>query len=159
MPSEVPRGLVDFGKNKLNLYKLYYDIQFVVKNKARGNVNGLPATRVSDTFVDIIMAIAKKQPAPKQLLNVLSIGERETYDLLMTMTGLHRNESHDGKDKTHIHNLKNRLSLVEAEIMAGNNNSSLLKELHEILMRLHYFKVITVTQATKHYAEIKKNYF
>jgi hypothetical protein len=159
MPLEVHRGLVDFGKNKINLYKLYYDNILVVKNPGKGNVNGFKNSRVSDNFVDIIMAVVKKQPVPKQSLKMLSSGERETYDLLMTMSGLHRSESHNGDDKTHINNLKERLSRIESEIMAGNDNASLLKELHEILMRLHYFKVITVNQALKHYNDIKKMYF
>ena len=104
------------------------------------------------------MAVVKKQPIPKSL-KMLSRAERETYDLLMTMSGLHRSEHYTGDDTGHIKNLKERLSLVEGEIMAGNNNDSLLTELHEILMRLHYFKVITVTQARRHFGDIKKSYF
>ncbi len=58
-----------------------------------------------------------------------------------------------------INRLKDRLELLEAEIMAGNNNASLLEELRVILLKLHHFKTITITEAKRHFGAIKKSYF
>jgi putative N-acetylmannosamine-6-phosphate epimerase len=90
----------------------------------------------------------------------MSIAEKETYDMLMTMSGINKQlPSHDGNDADHIKKLKERLVLIESEIMAGNNNINTLAELKKVLTRLHHFKVITGSQVTRHVAEIKKNYF
>ena len=156
---EIPRGLVDFGKIKLNLYKLYYDNTLVVKKRSGGNILGLLNTRVSDNLVNTIMAIVKKEHPPQQSLKNLNGAEREIYDLLMTMSGIHRSKHYTGDDKPHINRLKDRLELLEAEIMAGNNNASLLEELRVILLKLHHFKTITITEAKRHFGAIKKSYF
>jgi hypothetical protein len=156
---EIPRGLVDFGKIKLNLYKLYYDNTLVVKKRSGGNILGLLNTRVSDNLVNTIMAIVKKEHPPQQSLKTLNGAEREIYDLLMTMSGIHRSKHYTGDDKPHINRLKDRLELLEAEIMAGNNNASLLEELRVILLKLHHFKTITITEAKRHFGAIKKSYF
>jgi hypothetical protein len=157
----IPRGLVNFGKIKINLYKLYYDNVLNVRRPGSStNYNGLVNMRVSDAFVDCIMQVMKNTPVTTGSLKSMSIAEKETYDMLMTMSGINKQlPSHDGNDADHIKKLKERLVLIESEIMAGNNNINTLAELKKVLTRLHHFKVITGSQVTRHVAEIKKNYF
>ena len=106
------------------------------------------------------MSMMKNKPVSIQNVKQLSVAEKETYDLIMTMSGINKQlPSHDGNDKEHIQKLKERLSLIESEIMAGNNNINTLNQLKKVLMKLHLFKVISMSQVNKHVAEIKKNYF
>ena len=58
-----------------------------------------------------------------------------------------------------VDKLKNELQILEGQIQAGNNNESLKKKLHDILHKLAYFKVISLTQANKHYKDYIKNFF
>lgn len=160
IPLSIPRGPVTFGSSKINLHKLFYDNILSVKRGRGGAYPGINNMRVTDDLVYILMSVLKGKLVTKSQLKGLSSNEKMIYDLMMKMSGLHKEVPyHDGGDEDHVDELKSRLAIVEGSIMAGNNNKSMLKELKDILMRLHHFKVISYAQATGHFKQIKKLYF
>ena len=58
-----------------------------------------------------------------------------------------------------LQELKQQLETVEGEIMAGNNNPELLKEVHKLLWTMNSVELIAGNTALKHFKDIKRMYF
>ena len=125
------KGLVQFGKVKINLDKLYYNNVLVVKNNKGGNIQGFVNASVSDKFVELIMKYIKKQEVKQTEFKNLNSNEQNIYNELIYLGGFHKDFAHNS-DNT-ISELKERLTIIEGEIEAGNNNKDLLTELQKNL--------------------------
>jgi hypothetical protein len=148
---------VQFGDVIIMLNKLYYHNILSVSRLDGVKINGFKNKRVSDDFVMCIINILDNENYHKEL-NKLSSTERILLDNLLKLANLHKKVI-TGSGNESIEKLKNELQILEGQIQAGNNNESLKKKLHDILHKLAYFKVISLTQATKHYKDIIKNFF
>lgn len=155
---EIPSGLLQFGKTKINLEKLYYNNILVIKSKQGNSVIGLKNTPVSDNFVNLIMKLMQNENVSNYDIKNLNNKEQNLYNEVLYISGIHK-DTHNNTTELTIENLKKRLSLLEGEIEAGNNNQQNLKELYEILFKLSNLKVISNNQARKHYNDIKNQFF
>ena len=147
-----------FGKILIKLDKLYYKNILAVKDHLENNIKGFRDCPVSDEFVELIMRMCKGyKPTPLDIKG-LKVNEKELYDMLLYVSGVHKVVHSHTKDIT-VEKLKARLELVEGEISSGNNNLKLLQELKDILDKLANLNVISKLQSNKHFKEIEKEFF
>jgi hypothetical protein len=142
-----------FGDVYILPRKLYYNNELSVKNAQDKSIAGFRTTKVSETFVKLIMNMLNGLEPTHTDLNQLSNPERQLYDRLIQLAHLNKNMPNHG-DKT-IAELKKRLKLVEAEIQIGNDNPMLVKEIYGILHSLKDFKVITQGQINSYMKQLK----
>ena len=64
------------------------------------------------------------------------------------MGGLHKkfNSNHNET----INTLKQKFSVCEGQILSGNNNPEVLKELKDILLQLHHLNAISLSSVKKY---------
>jgi hypothetical protein len=147
----------EFGKVILLLDKLYYKNTLSIKDKKKKNIQGIPNSKVSNEFVNIIMKMIKEEtPALKDDIYELSEKEQELFTILMYKSGFYKETPINNKNI--IKKLKERLQLVEGEIKAGNNNTDNFKELYEIIFKMTNLGVISLSAGRNYYKEIKKEY-
>lgn len=147
----------EFGKVILLLDKLYYKNTLSIKDKKKKNIQGIPNSKVSNEFVNIIMKMIKEEaPALKDDIYELSEKEQELFTILMYKSGFYKETPTNNKNI--IKKLKERLQLVEGTIKAGNNNTDNFKELYEIIFKMTNLGVISLSAGRNYYKEIKKEY-
>jgi len=147
----------EFGKLVILLNKLYYSNMLSIKDKNNINVQGLPNTKVSDDFVTLIMKICSNKDITKNDIYNLNQKEIILYNILISKAGLSKKYEIDVK-KT-VKTLKDRLTLIEGEIVAGNNNNDLKKELYDVIFKLSNIGAIPLSSARKYYNDTIKTYF
>lgn len=147
---EIPE-MVDFGKIKIALNKLFYKNILSVRHGNQGRIAGFPNVKVSDDMVAIIMKLANNKKVLKQEIDALKKTEQMLYDTLLSLANLHKTMPNN-RDKT-IVALKERLDLIGGSIDSGNDNKALVKELYNIVKALKSFGVITNAEATKYLSQ------
>ena len=121
------------------------------------NITGFKNAPVSNEFVEIVMNMCRNNTLPnKSELQQLNSSNKELWDLLIHYSGLHKSNVDSSKGET-IQKLKERLSLVEGEMEAGNNNPELVDELRGLLFKLKNLDVITTYQAKQHFKQLTTN--
>lgn len=130
---ELP-NLIEFGKVKISPRKLYYNNTLVIKHKTGNSLSGIPNTRVSDKFGDIVLGVLQGRQPTVSDFKALDMNEKALYDSLIRVAGLHK-ELENNFDETK-HQMKNRLELLEGEIGAGNNNPAIKKEMHGLVHKM-----------------------
>ena len=130
---ELP-NLIEFGKVKISPRKLYYNNTLVIKHKTGNSLSGIPNTRVSDKFGDIVLGLLQDRQPTVSDFKALDLNEKALYDSLIRVAGLHK-EIENNFDETK-HHMKNRLELLEGQIGAGNNNPAIKKELNALVHKM-----------------------
>lgn len=153
---QVPKHC-EFGKLVILLNKLYHSNMLSIKDKNNINVQGLPNTKVSDDFVNLIMKICTNKDVIKNDVYNLDQKEIILYNILISKAGLSKKYEIDVKKTVKI--LKDRLTLLEGQIQAGNNNNDLKKELYNVIFKLSNIGAIPVSSARKYYNDTVKTYF
>ena len=145
-----------FGKNIILLKKLYYNNILSIKDRNLHNIEGIKNIPVSDNFVKIIMDIVTKQKPSLHNINKLKSDEKELYNILLLISGVHKNIKINDTEKTQqINNLKNRLEVAEGEIKAGNDNPVILSELQEIIYKLYHLNAVSLYNARNYLKQFK----
>jgi hypothetical protein len=152
-PKKFPK-LIDFGKVLLNPANLHYQNVLSVRRKDGTGFTGFKNNNVSDDFVEIIQKMLEGKQVLNKDVKRLSKPEIELYDNLLYISGLHK--SHDNTHSDTKKSMKNRLELIEGEMGAGNNNPELKKELHSLLHKMVYNKMVTQPQAMKYFKSVTK---
>lgn len=147
---EIPQ-LVDFGKIKLALHKLFYENILSARHNNGNRIAGFANVKVSDDLVAIIMKLAKGDKILKQEVNGLKKTEQMIYDTLLSLASLHKTTPNN-KDAT-ITSMKERMVLIGGEIEAGNDNKALVKELYNIVKALKSFGVISNKEAIRYLSQ------
>ena len=147
-----------FGDVVIMPNKLFYDNILSISRPDGVKINGFKNRHVSDDFVVCVVKMLHKRDDYQRELNNLSSSERVLLDNLLKIANLHK-KIITGSGSDSINKLKNELQILEGQIQAGNNNESLKKKLHDILYKLAHFKVISLTQANKHYKDYINNFF
>jgi hypothetical protein len=152
VPHEALPKSCKLGKIEIDLNKLFYKNTLSVKNKGF-KISGIKNAPVGDEFVKIVMELCKgKYPTTKEI-NKLGAGESQIYDALLHVAGLHKRVEHTA-NKT-VQNLKDRLTLIEGEMTAGNTNKALFSELRDIVYKLHHLGEITQNSANEYLKQMK----
>jgi len=145
-----------FGKIALNPHRLYYDNMLVVLRQDGGHLLGYKNIPVSDAFVNVLMKIMDAEPVHHQDFKMFSINERELYDNLIHLAGLHK-KVENNIDSTRK-GMKQRLELIEGEIGAGNTNVNLKHELKQLLHKMAYGGMISHPQARAHLKQLTSHF-
>lgn len=149
---EIPK-ISDFGNKKILLNKLYYRNVLSVKDKKGHSIEKLPNTVVSDDFVKIIMMLSDNKKPSIEAMTIrdnLEDSEKELLSLLLFITGINKNKNIDISKVENVKKLKNRLNLVEAQIVAGNNNPEVKKEMKQIINKLYLYGAISYNHAKEY---------
>ena len=149
---EIPKVL-NFGRNKLLLNKLYYNNILSIKDSKMHSIENMPNKHVSDNFVKIIYNIYNNKVDNNDFN--LSNSEQELLSLLLYMSGLNKKNNIDIKRDDNIKKLKERFTLVESQIKAGNNNPVVKEELKQIIKKLYLFKAISLNSAKDYIKQFK----
>lgn len=155
--AKIPK-VCPFGKVAINLHNLFYKNILTVKHKNGINIPAFKNVKVSDNMVKLVMKQCQGQSIRRADYENLTVLEREIYDKLIYVAGLHKTTEHHSVDKSK-ENYKNRLEVIVGEIEAGNNNPDLLKQLYEILHTLVSFNVLANNEAKRYYNDYKNQYF
>jgi len=143
---EIPE-MVQFGKIKIALNKLFYKNILSVRHSNLGRIAGFPNVKVSDDLVSIIMKLSKGDKVLKQEIDALQKSEQILYDSLLSLANLHKKVPNNQSNT--IKELKDRMDIITGLIEAGNDNKLLVKELYQIVHSLKSFGVITNGEVTK----------
>ncbi len=149
---EIPK-VINFGRNKLLLHKLYYNNILSVKDSKMHSIENMPNKHVSDNFVKMVYNIYNNKIHNNDFN--LSNSEQELLSLLLYVSGLNKKNNIDIKRDDNIKKLKERFTLVESQIKAGNNNPVVKEELKQIIKKLYLFKVISLNIAKDYIKQFK----
>lgn len=149
---EIPK-VINFGRNKLLLNKLYYNNILSIKDSKMHSIENMPNKHVSDNFVQIIYNIYNNKIDNNDFN--LSNSEQELLSLLLYMSGLNKKNNIDIKRDDNVKKLKERFTLVESQIKAGNNNPVVKEELKQIIKKLYLFKAISFNSAKDYIKQFK----
>jgi len=144
---------VKFGKVTISLDDLYYKNMLKIRLPNKRSIIGFPNKRISDIFVSIIMKLIEGNPITKTDLDFLKPAEKTMYNKLLVVSGLHKTVSNTYEET--IEEMKQRLRLIEGQLKAGNDNTSILKEAHSILHGMSACGLISGNAASRYYKELK----
>jgi len=146
-PDEEIPTYAKFGNLIILLNKLFYKNILSLKTKTGHTIDGLKNTKVSDTLVEIIMKMYRDENVDSLIKN-LNSNETHLYNSILYMAGLHKKFT--SKHNETLEDLKERFRICEGEILSGNNNPEVLKELKEILLKLHHLNAISIHAIRKY---------
>ena len=141
-----------FGNIVIALNKLFYKNLLSLATKTGHKIEGLKNTKVSDTFVEIIMKLYNNEDV-SHLVKTLSTNETNLYNSILFVGGLHKKFKNSHKDS--ISSLKEKFNICEGEILSGNNNPEVLKELKDTLLKLHNLNAISLNEIKKYLKQFK----
>ena len=136
-----------FGNIVVMLRKLYYKNVLSVKSKSGRMIDGLNNSKVSNSFVDIIMDMYADKDVSSSIKS-LKNDERNLMNSIIYQAGLHKKIAINTNET--LTELKNQHKTIEGEILAGNNNPELLKELNGVLFKLHHLGALSIPAMKKY---------
>ena len=136
-----------FGDIVIMLSKLYYNNVLSVRMKSGRLIDGFKNAKVSNFFVDIIMDMYADKDV-SNLIKDLNVDEKNLMNSLLIQAKLHKKYITNTNET--LSQLKEKHKVIEGEIIAGNNNPELLKELKDVLMKLYHFKAISIPAIRKY---------
>ena len=150
LPEELQK-FSKLGKAVIMTKKLFYENILSLCMENGSKFPGFKNVKVSERFVEIIMQLLKGNKPSSHTLKQLDSHERELFDQMIYLAGLHKHIEHTG-DKT-IESLKHRLELLQGEIGVGNDNPELFKEIKSIIKRLVEMKFLTAKNAKEYLSQ------
>ena len=150
---EIPIN-AQFGNLIILLNKLFYKNILSLKTKSGHNIDGLKNTKVSDTFVEIIMKLYYNEDVSNLIKNLSTI-ETQLYNSILYMAGLHKKYGSNPNET--IGTLKQKFKVCEGELLSGNNNPEIIKELKDILMKLYHLNAISISSIKKYLKQFNSN--
>jgi len=157
-----------FGKTIILLNKLYQNNILSVKDSNNINIQGIPNSKVSDKFVNIILSICNDEEVntgftestrgrPAKDIDTLPEKDFILINVLMKKAGLTKKYNIDNTKAIKL--LKDRLELVEGQILAGNTNEEIKKELYDIVFKLANIGATNLSSSRKYYKDVVKLMF
>ena len=147
---------INFGKIALNPHRLYYDNMLIVLRQGGGHLIGYKNIPVSDAFVNVLMKLMEGEPVHHQDFKMFNVNERELYDNLIHLAGLHKKVENNLESTRK--GMKQRLELIEGEIGAGNTNQDLKHELKQLLHKMAHGGMISHPQARAHLKHLTSHF-
>lgn len=150
-------NVINFGKVLLSYKKLILKNLLSIQQKNGNKVAGFNNRIVSDEFVSLINKLINKEQVLDKDIDQLKIGENALLDKLLSVAQIHLKRS--GAGLASIKKAKENLEIVKGQILSGNNNPAMKKDLYHALFSLVHLGAIGEKQARQHYKEIIDNYF
>ncbi len=148
---------INFGKVLLSYKKLILKNLLSIQQKNGNKVPGFNNKVVSDEFVTVINKLINKENILDKDIDMLKIGENALLDKLLSVAQIHFKRS--GAGMASVKKAKENLEVVKGQILSGNNNPAMKKDLYHALFSLVHLGAIGEKQARQHYKEIVDNYF
>ena len=98
---------------------------------------------ISNTFVELLLYLFDTNKINIELYNKLTPNEQDILDFLTNKSSI--NISSIRHNKEEIDSLINRYNVVSGEILIGNNNPELLKELKQVSIKLFKYNLIKIS--------------
>jgi hypothetical protein len=137
----------EFGKLMINLKLLNNNILLLKYKNSYGPVPGLLRTPISNEVKDLLYYIIDTQNVNYEYIRELEDGDRELIINILKKSGLDIIFRLDlNKTTENEKELIDRLSILQGEVEAGNNNIEILNESKEVLRKLRKIKRITEKQ-------------
>ena len=141
-----------FGNLVMLLNKLYYKNILSIKTNRHHAIDGLNSTKVSDTFVEIIMKLYYHENVD-DLIKKLNTDEKNLLNSILYMAGLHKKIITDTNET--LLNLKQKFKTIEGELLSGNNNPQVLTELKQVLLKLFHLGALSKNSIKKYLSQFK----
>jgi hypothetical protein len=130
----------EFGKILINPRELYFNNKLVVSQKKK-RITGFTMKRLSPELAKIFSQILKdEQPEDIQL----SPEETLIYNVYLRKANLHKKFP----TKNVLDDIKRRVTILEGELGAGNDNKAVKKELKQLIYYLEAYKAISIKDMT-----------
>lgn len=100
----------------------------------------LPDLPVTNEFSNLLHTTISGGTINQNLYDSLSDDEKNTFDLLVS----NDISTHKRHNQSEINQLINRYNVVKGEILIGNDNPLLLKELKAVILKLVSLNVISI---------------
>lgn len=137
----------EFGKFMINLKLLNNNILLLKYKNSYAPVPGLLRTTISNDVKDLLYYIIDTHNIDYENIRELESNDRELVINILRKSGLDilfrldlKKTVEDEKE------LIDRLTILQGEVEAGNNNPAILNEAKEVLLKLKKIKRITETQ-------------
>ena len=144
---------IPFGKVLLGVHKLHTNNVLSVLTPSKKSINGFLSTPVSERLSNLLLKISANKKVTHEDLAKLVTSEKILYDHLMHIAGIRDSIIPNTKSDT-IEKIKMRFTILQGEIMAGNDNNQIKTEIKSILHKLHNFKVISNKQKLDYLAQL-----
>jgi len=145
---------VPLGKYFINHHRLINDGFLSVKSMSGAGVHGLPPTKVSQNFVDVIESMLKNKNPSFDALNNLSQGEKEYLYKLAKKSNILDRFTIPTPDKSKEEKELHEFEVLRGQIMAGNDNKDLIKKFKLKLVKLTHDGHIPKSQSNAILAEL-----
>jgi len=133
----------EFGKISINPAELYFNNKLVVAHKKK-RITGFTMKRLSPVLAKIFSQILKdEQPTDLHLLNP---EETLIYNVYLRKANLHKKFP----TQNVVDDMKRRVTILEGELGAGNDNKAVKKELKHLIYYLEAFKTISQKDMTEY---------
>lgn len=105
---------------------------------------------VSEAFIKLVSDAIVTKKINSDLYNKLSEDEKNAFDLLFSDSGLR----HVRYNQSEIDDLIRQYNITKGEILAGNDDPLLLKQLKVIIMKLMHFNVLNMRDISSLLSEL-----
>jgi hypothetical protein len=139
----------EFGDLYISPGDLHFRDKLLLVTKNKKRINGFTTKRLSPHMAKIFLQVLKDE-IPTEL-HMMSPDELLLYNSVLRKANLHK------KFPTMdvISDIKRRITILEGEIEAGNDNKLLKRELRHLVIYLYTFKVITQTNMEAYLRSLK----
>jgi len=126
----------EFGKILINPRELYFNNKLVVAHKKK-RITGFKMKRLSPVLATIFSQILKEEQPTD--LELLSPEETLIYNVYLRKANLHKKFP----TKNVLDDMKRRVTILEGELGAGNDNKAVKTELKQLIHYLEAYKAIS----------------
>lgn len=145
----------EFGKFILNVKLLYSNVLYV-KYPTNAPVKFIKKTTISDTLKEIIVNLFETSEINYQLCYKLSEVEKHLFDQLIVRAGLNMQLNYKReKMNEDIKDIINEFNILKGEIIAGNNNPTIIQQIKVVLNKLVSCQKITQEESNDILNEIE----
>ena len=151
----VEERYVGFGSLVINKPMLIRDSKLSVKYKqSLTSLKKIPVKKISPEFRDIIKTILEEHKINHRLLSQLGEEEKDLFSNLIRLSHLESRLGLDGYRSFEQDKQLKRFELLKGEILAGNNNKEILKELKNMVIKFMENGTISKSEGGMILAEI-----
>lgn len=131
MPTE---KFITFGNYLINKPLLFNQNRLAVKYPSQAQVKDIPSQIISQELTDLLKYIIKHKKVDYKLYSSLSKKETQIFHTLINKAKLDQYLGFEGYTNDEEDKQMKRFELLRGEVLAGNNNREVLKELRELIM-------------------------
>ena len=138
---------IPLGKYVVNHHRLLNDNFLSVKTVSGAGVHGLPPTRISNKFSEVIDTMLKNKNPSFDTLNDLTKDEKEYLYKLAKKSNILDRFTIPTPDKSKEDKELHEFEVLKGQIMAGNDNKDLIKKFKLTLVKLTNTGLIAKNQS------------